>query len=51
MDALVERCSRWRHQAGGKEEIHGCCERGYADSWCDRIRCRGQGMMEENDSL
>ena len=30
----------------GKEEIHGCGERGYADSLSDRRRrCRGQGEM------
>lgn len=26
-------------------------ERGYVDSLCERRRCKGQGKMEEDDSL
>ena len=33
---LVEECSRWSYQTGGKEEIHGCEEREHADSWCEK---------------
>ena len=45
-------CWRRSEQAGVKEEeleIHGCVERGHADNWCDRGRCRGQGEMKEDD--
>ena len=36
-----------------KEEIHGCGERGYVDSWCEKLSYRGQGKMkgEKDDSL
>ena len=33
------------------EEIHECGERGHADSWREKRIYRGQGAMEENDSL
>ena len=29
-----------------KEEIYGCGERGYADSWGEGRKCRGQVKME-----
>ena len=34
-----------------EEEIHGCDERGLADSWCEKRRCRGEGEIEGDDLL
>ena len=34
-----------------EEEVRGCGERGYADSWRDRRRCRGQREKEDDDLL
>ena len=50
-NVLVDGCSRWSYQEESKEEIQGCGERGYEDSWWDRRRCRGQGEMKEDNSL
>ena len=35
----------------GRRQIYGCGERGHADIWCTRRRCRVPGEMEEDDSL
>ena len=42
---------RQEAQMKTKEEIHRCGERGHADSWCDRRRCRGQDEIKEVESL
>ena len=55
VDIFVEGCSKWRYQAGGKENDlrgdHGCSGRGYADSWFETRRYRGQRKVEEDDLL
>ena len=51
MNISVEGCSRWSCQAGGKEEICGCGERGNADSSHERNGYRGQVEMKEDDLL